>query len=101
MSPSVYLAVLAVGAAAVAIWLHVRFPPLGPASFTRALLLGGVAIVAWNVFGQVALQVLEEPSQARVLVALICLVFAPLAALFLTAIWIIRAALESMGPSVR
>jgi hypothetical protein len=101
VSPGVYLALLAVGAAAVALWTYVRFPRLTPATFTRALVAAGVALVAWNLFGRLAVQVLENPSSTRLLLALMCFVFAPLAALFLTVIWIMKAAIESLGPHIR
>ena len=100
MSPGVFLALLAVGAAAVALWTHVRFPRLAPASFTRALLAAGIALVAWNLFGRLAVQVLEDASPERLVAALMCFVFLPLTALFLTVIWIMKAAIESIGPRV-
>ncbi len=45
MSVPLVLVIYALGAAALALWLVVRFPSLGPRRFTGALLMGLAALI--------------------------------------------------------
>jgi len=100
VSPSAYLCVLAAGAAVVAIWIHVRFPRLGPESFTGTLVCAGVALLGMNLSGSFAVQLIGGASRTTLPFTLVCFVFLPLVVLLLTVIWIMRAA-TTMGPGVR
>lgn len=59
MSVTLVLAVYAVGAAAIALWLVVRFPSIGPRTVTMAVVAG----VAAAVVLQLSLALIEPVAQ--------------------------------------
>ena len=96
MNLTIVLAFYALGAAAIAMWLVVRFPSLGPRSVSMAIVAGVVAAVGL----QLSL-VLIDPVAARapygVAVALMLVVLPALTGMFWTLALMLRL-LASLRP---
>lgn len=89
MTPQLYVLVLAVGAAALALWTDARFPRLAPGTMQGVLLHGFAALIALQVVGSSIGGLTSGPYPTPVLavlgVALPGLLYA-----FITGIWTIR-----------
>jgi len=92
MTGAEFLVGLALGAAALALWIHVRFPGITPHGLRQALIHVGVALV----IGQALFPVLSSlvPAMnpfARALVIIFALGLPILTYSLLSSIWILRA----------
>ena len=91
MSSSMFLVALLVGAAALAMWIHARFPALAPEQFGKTLLHTGVAFALLRLMpGGV-----ESPVIAFVTIVL--LVVPALSYALLCSIWMLRHVQSAMG----
>jgi hypothetical protein len=89
VSVSVVLMVFALGAAAMALWLVVRFPSLGPKRLTGALVLSLAAMAGM----QLALQMIDpvaQRGQYGVVLALMLVVLPALTGMFWAAALLLR-----------
>jgi hypothetical protein len=84
-----FLVALGLGAAAIALWLAVRFDRLGPRDFGRALLHAGLALaVGWLAVPAAIAAVMTAGGGA--LVALFTTAFPALIYMFLACFWIVK-----------
>jgi hypothetical protein len=91
MSNSMFLFVLLVGAAVLAVWIHARFPALAPERLGKTLLHTGVA------FALLRLAPGMVESQALAFVTVLLLVLPTLIYAQLCAIWMLRHVQTAMG----
>ena len=96
MTIPTFIAALAIGAAAIALWAEVRFPKLGPDRVVGALLHLLAATVAAQLVVPAALDAVANKILAVFLIALPTLIY-----IFLTAIWIMKLARNAMGGAYR
>jgi hypothetical protein len=91
MSVTMFLVLFAVGGAALALWIDVRFPKLAPAALRPALITVGISVLAAQLLVPPALQyLLGTGSWPLSLVGLFCLALPTLTFTFLAAIWVIK-----------
>jgi hypothetical protein len=92
MTGAQFLVALALGAGALALWIHVRFPGITPDGLTQALIHVGVAlVVAQAIFPVLSSLVPAMNPVARALVITFALGLPVLTYSLLSSIWIIRA----------
>lgn len=90
-----FVLALALGAALLALWCHVRWPKLAPASFTS----GVVRVIAGFVALQLGLIVLDAAagtSFGLAFLAIVAVVVPVLTFAFLTSLWILKLFAESI-----
>jgi hypothetical protein len=91
MSNSMFVCLLAIGAALIAAWVHARFPKLAPEHLGKTLLHTGVAFCLLNFTPGMV----ESPKVALVMVIL--LVLPGLVYALLCSIWMLRHVQTAMG----
>jgi hypothetical protein len=96
VSSSAILVIYSVGAAALALWLVVRFPSLGPSRLTGALLMGLAALIGMRVAVAMIDPVAQRGSYGVVL-ALLLLILPALTWIFWSAAVMLRM-LAAMRP---
>ncbi len=97
MSVTLFLVLFALGAAALALWIDVRFPRLAPSALRPALIIVGVSVLAAQLVVPPALQYLfGTGSWPLSLVGLFCLALPALTFTFLAAIWVIKIFREAL-----
>lgn len=84
-----FIAAIAGGAAALAIWSFLRWPAMAPRKFGGAIVHGILAFGCLQVAGS-ALGLLADRSEQAVPLALIALVVPALTYAFLATLWILR-----------
>lgn len=89
MSLPIVLAIYALGAAALALWLVVRFPSLGPRGLTGALLVG-VAALAGMQLAQALIDPVAERGPYGVVLALMFVILPALTGMFWAAAQMLR-----------
>ena len=89
MSTNAFVAVMAFGAALLALWCHVRWPGAAPRSLTSAVLrvFAGLALLQVGLF---ALDVVAGMSPGVVLLAIVGVVVPVLTFSFLSGLWILK-----------
>ena len=93
MALGLVITAIGVGSAVIALWVHVRFPKLAPEEYRYVVLhLMGAHVVARSVVPTGMSLVASRPLVAVFGVALPGLVY-----LFLSWIWLIRLAQQSLG----
>ncbi len=101
MSFTWFLVTFAVSAAAMGLWIDVRFPRLGP----RDLLAAVVRLVAAVLVGHLGLASVRHLIEPLAPVTQGAIVFAvgflALTAMMLATIWVLKAAQRMLGSSVR
>jgi len=91
LSVGIFLAFLAVGAGAVALWCDARFRGLAPGSIRAAMLHVGAALLLGQLAVPVAMQLInEESSAASVLAMTFGVAFPALTYSLLASIWMIK-----------
>jgi hypothetical protein len=91
VSLGVFIIVLTLGAAALALWTVVRFPKLGPETLGGALLQVAVALVAGAFLVPVGMRsALTFDPPTGPMLAVFAFVLPGLAYLFLTTLWAMR-----------
>jgi uncharacterized membrane protein len=91
VSVGIFLAFLAVGAGAIALWFDARFRSLAPASIRSALLHVGAALVIGQLAVPGAMRVVsDESAPAVVLTMTFGVAFPGLTYSLLASIWVIR-----------
>jgi len=91
-----FLIVLALGAAAIAVWMDARFERLGPRTLRRALLHVSLAlVVGWAVVPPAIGTVMD--AGAGPLLALLATALPALVYLFLATFWTLRHAQSSLS----
>jgi hypothetical protein len=91
VSVGIFLAFLALGAGAIALWFDARFRSLAPASIRAALLHVGAALVIGQLAVPGAMQVVtDETAAALVLTMTFGVAFPGLTYSLLASIWVIR-----------
>ena len=102
MPVGVFSVLFVAAAAAVAVWIVLRFPERAPSEFRRAMIHFGVSIVGLYLLVPVfdsALDVVAQPYQAH-----LSLFAVPLPAFvyrMVSVIWILRLAQGAIGPPIR
>ena len=91
MSPSIFALFLAVGAAAIAVWIDLRFPTLAPESLRANVVHAALAFVALTIV-PVAMEPMFSAGQSLIpqLVALLGIVLPVLVYAFLAFAWIVK-----------
>jgi hypothetical protein len=84
-----FLAAIAAGAAALAVWSYLRWPALAPSTFGGAIVHGLLALGALQLVG-LGLGVVADRSGEAVGLALLVLVLPALTYAFLAALWVLR-----------
>jgi hypothetical protein len=92
MSSGTFLIVLTAGAALLAMWLHVRFPSLGPDRMARAVVHAAAAFVLVRVAGGVG-------DSLTGFAAVMLLVLPALVYALLCTIWVLQHAQAALGLS--
>src|SRR5919201_1000873 len=92
MSSGSFLLVFSLGAAALALWIFVRLPKLGPSSVTRAFVHVAVAMVVGVLLQPALAGVAESGLPLAVFVALFGVALPGLTYMFVAGAWLIRAA---------
>ena len=99
MDVLVLIMTLALGAAALALWIDVRAPALGPGSVRGALVHLVAALVVCQLSGGLMSAVID-PGNARTMVAAVLGVGLPILVYsFLSGLWIIKLAQDMLGRS--
>ena len=96
MSVNAFIAATGVAAAALALWIEVRFPKLGPERVLSGLFHLLVASLAAHVVVPAALD-----STTNKVVGVFAFALPALIYVFLTAIWIMKLARSAMGGAYR
>lgn len=96
MTVSVALVMYALGAAALALWIIVRFPSLGPTRLTGALLMGFAALIGMRV-AVTMIDPVAQRSSYGVALALLFLILPALTWIFWSAAVMLRM-LAAMRP---
>ena len=102
MSATTFPFVLALGAALLALWVHVRFPSLGLMSWRRVLVHVAFAFVVLEALTPGAMgALLDLDTSAGVVLAIVGVALPALTYLFLSSLWILRLAQGLLGGSAR
>jgi hypothetical protein len=102
VSLGVFIIVLTVAAAVLALWAVVRFPRVGPDTLTGALVQIGVAFVAGFVLVPVGMRsALSWHATAGPIAAIFVFALPGLLYLFLASIWAMRVLQEMMSHARR
>jgi hypothetical protein len=88
LSANAYFIVFALGAAVVAMWLHLRFPTLASSSVTTITAHMVAAVVGANLLVPPVLR--SAGSDGQLLLLTFAVVLPLVVYMFLTAIWLIR-----------
>ena len=89
-------------AAAVAIWIVMRFPEWAPTEFRRAMIHFGVSMVGMSVLVPVldyALEVVGQPYRAHL--SLFAVLLPAFVYRLVSVIWVLRLAQGALGPPIR
>lgn len=91
MSPAIFLVLLALGAAVVAVWIDLRFPGLAPETLGANFVHAAVAFVTLTI-APVVIDPMFSNGQSLVvqLVALFGILFAVLVYAFLALAWLVK-----------
>jgi hypothetical protein len=89
MSAGTLVFVFGGGAAALALWVHVRFPRMCPATLGRTLVHVGISLVVAHVLVRLLARLAPDGGVAGVMVLLFAIALPALVYCFLTSIWII------------
>lgn len=91
MSPAIFLLLLALGAAVIAVWIDLRFPGLAPETLRANFVHAAVAFVALTI-APVVIDPIFSNGQSLVvqLVALFGILFAVLVYAFLALAWLVK-----------
>jgi hypothetical protein len=90
MNPLLFLGLLTLGAAAVAVWVDVRFPTLAPSTLRGALIHVGVSLVAGRLLVPLAAHALGGGSEPARLFLVVGVAFPILVYTFLAAVWVVK-----------
>jgi uncharacterized membrane protein len=88
LSPQVFLVVFALGAAVIAMWVHLKAPTLGPGDVRGVTLHLVLAVLGVNLLVPYVFRLAE--SSTGVLAATFAVVLPGLVYMFLAGIWLIR-----------
>ena len=102
MTVGTFSVLFVAAAAALAIWIVVRFPERAPTEFRRAMIHFGVSIVGLYLLVPVldsALDVVAQPYQAHL--SLFAVLLPAFVYRMVSVIWILRLAQGSLGPPIR
>jgi hypothetical protein len=91
MSNSLFVFMLSIGSALLALWIHVRFPKLAPEHVGKTLLHTGIAFALLRLMPGM----IESPVIA--LITIIVLVVPALSYALLCSIWMLRHVQTAMG----
>jgi hypothetical protein len=91
MSNSLFVFVLSIGSALLALWIHVRFPKLAPEHVGKTLLHTGIAFALLRLVPGM----IESPVIA--LITIVVLVVPALSYALLCSIWMLRHVQTAMG----
>jgi len=89
-------------AAALAVWIVVRFPERAPSEFLRAMIHFGVSMIGLYLLVPVldsTLDVVAQPYQAHL--SLFAVLLPAFVYRLVSVIWILRLAQGALGPSIR
>ncbi len=91
MSPAIFLLLLALGAAVIAVWIDLRFPGLAPGTLGANFVHAALAFVALTIV-PVAIDPMFSNGQSLIvqLVALFGILFAVLVYAFLALVWLVK-----------
>ena len=91
MSPALFLFLLALGAAVIAVWIDLRFPGLAPETLRANFVHAAVAFVALTIV-PVVIDPMFSNGQSLIvqLVALFGILFAVLVYAFLALAWLVK-----------
>jgi hypothetical protein len=91
MTKTEFLVALALGASAIAIWIHMRFPSIAPEGLRTAIIHVGIALIVGQAIFPAFEAILPEMNPfARALVMTFLLGLPVLIYSLLSSIWIIR-----------
>ena len=102
MPVGVFSVLFVAAAAAVAVWIVLRFPERAPSEFRRAMIHFGVSIVGLYLLVPVfdsALDVVAQPYQAHL--SLFAVLRPAFVYRMVSVIWILRLAQGAIGPPIR
>jgi hypothetical protein len=91
MTAASFVFVLAIGAAAIALWIAVRLPRFGPANLPRALLHVLLSVVVASAMTRAIAAVVGVWVPAGEFVAVFGIALPALTYMFLSAAWLMRA----------
>jgi hypothetical protein len=91
MSNSLFVFMLSIGSALLALWIHVRFPKLAPEHVGKTLLHTGIAFALLRMMPSM----IESPVIA--LITIVVLVVPALSYALLCSIWMLRHVQTAMG----
>jgi hypothetical protein len=89
MSGGTFVLLLALGGGAIAVWIHVRFPNVGPRELRRVLIHVVVSFAAIQLAVPV-IKVAADASDLATLAGVFGVAFPALVYTFLVSIWVIR-----------
>lgn len=92
MSSSTFLLALSLGAAALALWIYVCLPKLGPATLTRALAHAAVALLMGALLKPVLAGIAASDLPLAVFLAIFGVALPALTYMFVAGAWLLRAA---------
>jgi len=92
MSSASFLLAFSLGAAALALWVFVRLPKLGPANLTRAFAHVAAAMVVGALLKPVLEGVAESGVPLAIFVAIFGVALPALTYMFVAGAWLVRAA---------
>jgi hypothetical protein len=95
LSPHAYLMIFVVGAAALAMWLHVRLPDAGPTSVATITVHMVTAVVGANLIVPAVLR--SADSHIEVMAMTFGVVLPLVVYMFTAAIWLIRFGQAMLG----
>lgn len=96
MSTHAFVAVMALGAALLALWCHVRWPSAAPKNLTSAVLRVLVGLALMQV-GVLALDAAVGTSHGVALLAIVGVVVPVLTFAFLSALWIMKVLADQLN----
>ena len=96
-----FVLILTLGAAVLAVWFDYQFPAASPRSLGGAVLAVVVAGILLNLTLPLAVALIGGPFPLVPLIGIIGLILPALALTFLSAVWVIKVAVSTLGGSIR
>lgn len=97
----VFIAVLALSSAVLAVWVHVRFPRLAPSNLRVAVIHIVASLLAMQVMTVPAGAMLDPDAPQRALVAIFAIVLPALVYSFLAGLWMMKVCQRMLGGALR
>lgn len=102
MNAGVVVVFICLGAAAIALWVDVRFPRIAPRAVRSIVIHAALAVVAGKLLAPAGMSLLlDAKSTVLTMIAIFGVAFPALMYAFLVAVWTIKTAQGFLGGSLR